>query len=186
VPSSILSFASVRGRPSLLEHLRLYLRYMSVGVAAIPGGIVYGILSVKGYDRWWTALPSIALGLALGRMAWRYFDLKSKHETHRSFIQPSVLDITGLGKYARGCGVEYIAGSTLYALPFANAVRMIGTSLNRPDLRVKVMWSSPSLTSDLIRQANQDQRESSLSPIANTVLQDRMKPTEGTYGRRAR
>lgn len=67
--------ASATGTSSMFDW-KLYVRYMGVGVAAIPGGIVYGILAVNGYDRWWTVLPSIALGLALGRMIWKYLDSK--------------------------------------------------------------------------------------------------------------
>lgn len=55
---------------------RLYVLYMSVGIAAIPAGIAYGVLVVNGYDRWWTAALSVAVGLYFGRTMWKYVDAK--------------------------------------------------------------------------------------------------------------
>lgn len=74
--SSSLSSLSRRIGPFWLERFRLYILYMSVGIVAIPAGIAYGILAVNGYDRWWTAILSIALGLWLGKMTWKYVDAK--------------------------------------------------------------------------------------------------------------
>jgi hypothetical protein len=41
---------------------RQYLLYLSVGLAAIPVGIAYGILVLRGYDHWWTLLACVAFG----------------------------------------------------------------------------------------------------------------------------
>jgi hypothetical protein len=103
----------------LLENWRLYLRYMSVGVAAIPGGIAYGILAVHRYDRWWTALPSIALGLALGRMAWRYFDLKQRTEIQSS----SASNIGGVDRRLSYSVPAYglAAGVFIFSIVYAQA-----------------------------------------------------------------
>jgi hypothetical protein len=46
-----------------LRFFRFYILYMSVGVAAIPAGVLYGVLALKGYDRWWTALACVVIGL---------------------------------------------------------------------------------------------------------------------------
>jgi hypothetical protein len=53
-----------------------YILYLSVGLAAIPVGITYGILAVNGYGSWWTLLPSVVLASWLARKMWRY--VKSK------------------------------------------------------------------------------------------------------------
>ena len=50
--------------------------YMVAGLAAIPAGALYAILSVEGYDRWWTALPAIVLGFSMAVKAWKYVDKK--------------------------------------------------------------------------------------------------------------
>src|SRR5713226_4718456 len=72
----VRSFDSSRIKQFLRESARLYILYMSVGVSAIPAGIIYGILTVNGYSRWWVALLSIAFGLGFGRMTWKYVDSK--------------------------------------------------------------------------------------------------------------
>lgn len=59
---------------------------MSVGISAIPGGIIYGILTLAGYARWWTAALTITLGLLLGRMMARYVDTKL---SRRAMVAPA-------------------------------------------------------------------------------------------------
>lgn len=71
-----LSFDSSGLRSLLRESGRLYIRYMGVGVSAVPAGIAYGICVAKGYDRWWLALLAITVSLCLARMMWKYLDSK--------------------------------------------------------------------------------------------------------------
>jgi hypothetical protein len=58
----------------LRESSKLYVLYMTAGVAAIPAGTLYALLAVKGYDHWWTAVPAIILGLWSARKAWKFVD----------------------------------------------------------------------------------------------------------------
>ena len=71
------SFDSSEIRSFLRESVRLYVRYLSVGLSAIPAGLVYGICVAKGYDRWWVALLAIAVSLAVARTVWKYLDSRS-------------------------------------------------------------------------------------------------------------
>ena len=56
----------------LRESRRLYILYMVVGAAAIPAGVLYGVVALKGYDRWWTALACVAIGLLCAIRASRF------------------------------------------------------------------------------------------------------------------
>jgi hypothetical protein len=58
----------------LRESGKLYILYMSAGVAAIPAGVLYALLAVKGYDHWWTAVPAIIFGLWTAKRAWKFVD----------------------------------------------------------------------------------------------------------------
>ena len=58
----------------LRESYKLYVLYMVAGVAAIPAGVLYALLAVKGYGSWWTALLAIVLGFWLAKEAWRYVE----------------------------------------------------------------------------------------------------------------
>jgi hypothetical protein len=49
---------------------------MGVGIAAIPGGVIYGLLVAAGFARWWNALLSVTLGLWLGRTIWKRADAR--------------------------------------------------------------------------------------------------------------
>lgn len=60
----------------LRESGKLYVLYMVAGVAAIPAGILYAILAVKGYGGWWSALAAIALGFWMAKEAWSYVERK--------------------------------------------------------------------------------------------------------------
>jgi hypothetical protein len=55
---------------------KLYLQYMAVGFSAIPAGLVYALFAIHGYDRWWIALPLIAVGLVCGRFASKWVGKK--------------------------------------------------------------------------------------------------------------
>jgi hypothetical protein len=63
VRSFNLSVVSSEIMPFLREVRTLYILYMSVGIAAVPAGVLYGVLALKGFDRWWTALACVAIGL---------------------------------------------------------------------------------------------------------------------------
>lgn len=53
---------------------RLYTIYLAVGLAAIPGGVVYAVLAVKGYGGWWSALLAIVFAFWMAKEAWRYVE----------------------------------------------------------------------------------------------------------------
>src|SRR5437870_2589218 len=72
----VRSSDSSENRSFLRESARLYVRYLSVGISAIPAGVAYGICVVKGYDRWWVALLAIAVSLCVARIVWKYLDSK--------------------------------------------------------------------------------------------------------------
>ena len=59
---------------SFHDEAKLYLLYMVAGAAAIPAGICYAILVAKGWERWWTVVPLLALGLATALFAWKYLE----------------------------------------------------------------------------------------------------------------
>jgi hypothetical protein len=60
----------------LRESGKLYVLYLTAGIAAIPAGIIYAVLAVNGYDRWWTALPAIVLGFWMAKRMWKYVERK--------------------------------------------------------------------------------------------------------------
>ena len=60
----------------LRESGRLYLLYMTAGIAAIPAVAIYAVLAAEGYRRWWTAVPAIALAFLMAVKAWQYVDRK--------------------------------------------------------------------------------------------------------------
>ena len=51
---------------------RTYLHYMAAGVGAIPAGVIYGISAANGWDRWWTAIPLLVVGVGMALTAWRF------------------------------------------------------------------------------------------------------------------
>ncbi len=55
---------------------RLYILFMSVGLSAIPVGVVYGFLKITGYDSLWVAGSAIACGLMFGLASWKFVDSK--------------------------------------------------------------------------------------------------------------
>lgn len=61
-------------RSSLREAGNLYILYAIAGIAAIPAGIVYSLLGIAGLERWWTALPLLAVALSMALLAWRYWE----------------------------------------------------------------------------------------------------------------
>jgi membrane protease YdiL (CAAX protease family) len=61
---------------SFRNEARLYLLYVVAGAAAIPAGIVYAVLVATGWERWWTVVPLLAVGLGTALFAWRYVEKK--------------------------------------------------------------------------------------------------------------
>src|SRR5207245_11397627 len=60
----------------LRESGKLYILYLSAGVAAIPAGLIYALFAVNGYDRWWSAVLCIGLGFLLAGGTWKYLSLR--------------------------------------------------------------------------------------------------------------
>lgn len=56
----------------LRESRRLYLLYVSSGIAAIPAGLIYALFVVSGHDDWWVAVSCILLGFWMARRTWAY------------------------------------------------------------------------------------------------------------------
>lgn len=52
------------------EMFRIWLRYLAVGAAAIPAGIVFVLLTWKGIPRNAATIVSVATGLMLAKLAW--------------------------------------------------------------------------------------------------------------------
>jgi hypothetical protein len=70
------SSSSLEVKRWLREWGRLYILFMSVGFSAIPVGIAYGFLSIKGYDSLWVAALAVTCGLLLGLASWKFVDSK--------------------------------------------------------------------------------------------------------------
>jgi hypothetical protein len=70
------SSGSLEVKRWLREWGRLYILFMSVGFSAIPIGIAYGFLNIKGYDSLWVAGLAVTCGLLLGRASWKFVDSK--------------------------------------------------------------------------------------------------------------
>jgi len=60
----------------LREFRKLYVLYISAGIAAIPAGFIYALLAAKGYERPWTAISTIVLGFLMARQTWKYIERK--------------------------------------------------------------------------------------------------------------
>ena len=56
---------------TLKSFRRTYGMYMVVGLAAIPAGIIYAILAVNGFERWWTDVLVLIVGVLTAHAAWR-------------------------------------------------------------------------------------------------------------------
>lgn len=50
---------------------RTYILYMIAGLAIIPTAAVYAALAATGWDRWWSTLLLLSLGVSCGLIAWR-------------------------------------------------------------------------------------------------------------------
>jgi hypothetical protein len=61
---------------SFRNEARLSLLYLAAGAAAIPAGICYALIVAWGWERWWTVLPLLALGLGTSLFAWKYLERK--------------------------------------------------------------------------------------------------------------
>ncbi len=55
----------------LSETINTFLRYLAVGVALIPAGVVYSLTVLAGWDRWWVATICLTLGFVTAALAWR-------------------------------------------------------------------------------------------------------------------
>lgn len=56
---------------------RTYAMYMVVGAAAIPAGILYALLAVNGWERWWADVAILAAGLAAAHFTWRLIERRA-------------------------------------------------------------------------------------------------------------
>jgi membrane protein DedA with SNARE-associated domain len=72
-----------RGTSYWRDWVTVYLMYLTVGTAAVPAGIVYGILSANGYARWWTAAICLAVGFVAGAWTWRHVSRHLHQARHR-------------------------------------------------------------------------------------------------------
>jgi hypothetical protein len=88
----------------LREVGKLYILYMVAGVAAMPAGVLYAILRLKGYDGWLAAAGAIMLGLLIAKVAWscvewavftRYF-VASGASTTWSLVPTTAIAVTSL------------------------------------------------------------------------------------------
>lgn len=56
---------------------RTYAMYIVVGAAAIPAGILYALLAVNRWERWWADLAILACGLLTGHFTWRSIERRA-------------------------------------------------------------------------------------------------------------
>jgi hypothetical protein len=54
------------------ESGRTYLLYMASGMGAIPAGVVYAVLTANDWDRWWTTIPLLVVGVGMALTAWKF------------------------------------------------------------------------------------------------------------------
>lgn len=66
----------IRTRLFFRDAARLYLFYLTAGAAAVPAAICYAFLAANGWQRWWSVVPLLALGLAAALFAWKLLDKK--------------------------------------------------------------------------------------------------------------
>jgi membrane protein implicated in regulation of membrane protease activity len=53
--------------------------YMVAGAAAIPAGILYAMLAVNGWERWWADLVILTGAVLMAHLAWRRIERRSQH-----------------------------------------------------------------------------------------------------------
>jgi len=51
---------------------RTYLLYMAAGVGAIPAGVIYAVLAANGWERGWTTIPLLLVGVGMAMTAWKF------------------------------------------------------------------------------------------------------------------
>jgi len=68
---------------------------MIAGTAAIPAAVIYAALAASGWERWWTTVPLLAIGLASALLAWKFAErrwLPADLSTNSGPEQPVVFD----------------------------------------------------------------------------------------------
>lgn len=103
---------------------KLYLLYLAAGLAAVPAGVAYALLAVNGYDRWWTALPAIALGLWTATRVWKFLEgkLYVKSPATAASLQPVVLYSLGYRSDVAGTAAAVALCAVLVVNPLAESV----------------------------------------------------------------
>ena len=69
--------AAMKNSSWLNSFKRTYAMYMTAGAAAIPAGVVYALLSVNRWERWWSDLLVLAAGLLTAHLVWRYINRRA-------------------------------------------------------------------------------------------------------------
>lgn len=68
----------------LRDAKKTFLLYLAVGVAFIPGGLLYALLTILGWNHWAVAILSLAIGFLIAHFAWTRLErrMTAKLEQH--------------------------------------------------------------------------------------------------------
>ncbi|PYU27283.1 MAG: hypothetical protein DMG32_07795 [Acidobacteria bacterium] len=113
------------------ESGKLYILYLSAGVAAIPAGLIYALFAVNGYDRWWTAVPCIGLGFWMARETWKYLSLR---------LQKPIAPVIAINVGAKGFGVRFTAAAVVASAFVVPAVPLPTWAAVQMTQNVAVVW----------------------------------------------
>ena len=105
---------------------RLYLKYMAAGLAAIPAGIIYGLLAMAGWERPWTVILILALGVSSALCVCGF--IEKRWSTRRREILPEPANMVAYEASPQGIRVAPVPVASVafvVILTFGSAVKGI-------------------------------------------------------------
>ena len=60
--------------PLLRDARKLYVMYLAVGVGSLPAGVAYSWMHIAGFERWWTLVPLLTIGICTGFLFWKFVE----------------------------------------------------------------------------------------------------------------